>query len=103
MQITQCRIARFILFLTFGASAGIPTNTSLCTSRCIALSTASKRSVVMFYPFHCLVLPSFWVHTFVRIMRIMQFDFDPQKAALNLAKHKVSFDEACTALLDARA
>ncbi|WP_238985034.1 BrnT family toxin [Candidatus Glomeribacter gigasporarum] len=36
-------------------------------------------------------------------MRIMQFDFDPQKAALNLAKHKVSFDEACTALLDARA
>ncbi len=36
-------------------------------------------------------------------MRIMQFDFDPKKAALNLSKHKVSFDEAYTALLDARA
>jgi uncharacterized DUF497 family protein len=30
----------------------------------------------------------------------MEFEFDPEKAASNLIKHGVSFDEAATALLD---
>lgn len=33
----------------------------------------------------------------------MQFEFDPRKVAVNLEKHRVSFDEAMTALLDPRA
>lgn len=31
------------------------------------------------------------------------FEWDPTKAALNLAKHGVSFEEACTAFLDPEA
>lgn len=30
----------------------------------------------------------------------MKFEWDPNKASLNLAKHKVSFEEATTALRD---
>jgi uncharacterized DUF497 family protein len=30
------------------------------------------------------------------------FDWDPPKAAINLEKHGVSFEEACTAFLDIR-
>jgi uncharacterized DUF497 family protein len=30
----------------------------------------------------------------------MKFDWEPPKAKWNLAKHKVSFEEAATALLD---
>jgi hypothetical protein len=30
----------------------------------------------------------------------MQFEWDPKKARSNLRKHKVSFDEAATALMD---
>jgi len=30
----------------------------------------------------------------------MKFEWDPQKAATNIRKHKVSFEEASTALSD---
>lgn len=30
----------------------------------------------------------------------MRFEWDPEKARLNLRKHKVSFEEAATALMD---
>jgi len=30
----------------------------------------------------------------------MQFEWDPNKAAINLRDHRVSFEEACTALED---
>ena len=30
----------------------------------------------------------------------MRFEWDPRKAKLNLSKHRVSFEEAATALLD---
>ncbi len=33
----------------------------------------------------------------------MEFEFDSRKAAANLEKHRVSFDEAMTALLDPQA
>lgn len=33
----------------------------------------------------------------------MKIDFDPKKAASNLKKHEVSFDEAATSLLDPQA
>jgi uncharacterized protein len=36
-------------------------------------------------------------------MRIIKIDFDPLKAASNLRKHGVSFDEAASCLLDAQA
>jgi uncharacterized DUF497 family protein len=37
---------------------------------------------------------------FVSTINQMEFEFDPGKAASNLTKHGVSFDEAATALLD---
>ena len=33
----------------------------------------------------------------------MEIEFDPRKAAANLRKHRVSFEEAATCLLDAHA
>ena len=37
------------------------------------------------------------------IIAIMKIEFDPKKAAINLKKHGVSFDEAATCLLDDQA
>ena len=33
----------------------------------------------------------------------MHFDWDPRKAELNLRKHKVSFEEACSVFMDPKA